>query len=240
MLRTAILVLGLWCVTVSAAYAGISCGALNEECCPSAPGCDAGLECVPPSGETLNRGSTGATGGGATFGLGICIECGDPGEPCCDGMTCATDAACVAGTCEACGDEGQPCCGTDCDSSLLVCDQGTCVECGAAGEPCCSGMICSTDTMCVGGTCVCGDAGQPCCNGNMCNSENLLCSGSLCEACGAVGEQCCEGNVCSDAGVVCSEDICEPFPAAPMMGTGVIVALLAMLTGIGALALKPR
>lgn len=142
-------------------------------------------------------------GGGGTIGGGggVIGICGNNGQQCCAGATCASGLVCLGGICRnpltLCGASGQNCCpGGGCDAGL-VCNQfNVCRRpCGDLNQACCTGGTCSTGLTCVNGTCVtppppCGMAGQPCCNGRQCGGA-LNCLNNTCMPCGFLGLNCC-------------------------------------------------
>jgi hypothetical protein len=108
--------------------------------------------------------------GACTFGGTMCfqgkclqVQCGNAGEPCCDGNSCTGGACCVNGSCIAsgsacqdgtcsngscgggtCGGLGQPCCASvydQCTAPYAACSGSTCVTCGGAGQPCCTDLF---------------------------------------------------------------------------------------------------
>ena len=144
---------------------------------------------------------------------GVCENCGELGEECCDG-SCMTGAACVSDTCVTCGALDQVCCADRACDNGLSCegsDLGTCQECGDLDEPCCGGESpCDQGLSCVatagGAQCqTCGGAGQPCCEDRICG-EGVCVGGTntaYCHTdCGDVGQACCSG-----AGAQCAQGL---------------------------------
>src|SRR6185436_3463679 len=76
---------------------------------------------------------------------------------------------CIMGTCEDCGQTGQPCCegapGIPClPNNVCSPTSDTCVHCGQAGEFCCPGNFCTSPSQCDGTMCsTCGGVSQPAC-----------------------------------------------------------------------------
>ncbi len=153
------------------------CGDFGERCCREGEECDrVALICNDDD---------------------ICVDCGDPDEPCCENRSpCNSWNRCIGNTCEPCGlESGDPCCyeegnGYFCSSSRgLSCISGTCQNaCDAAGAEC--GTVdgencgsCGTWQNCVSRQCKsCGDVGQDCCDsGDACRSDNYYCDGSKCQ-----------------------------------------------------------
>lgn len=139
------------------------CGHDTESCCTGEVCVESDLACV--EGDCVSCGDVfepccadGGCSGGATCTSGICRrdDCGDDGERCCEGRTCATgELACVdpfpvgEPRCRPCGGRGEACCaGMACDSERLVCDGGSCATCGGNTQPCCAGRVCGDGLDC--------------------------------------------------------------------------------------------
>lgn len=166
--------------------AGQSCGTVGSYCCP-------GNVCQ-----------------GSRCTNSICqSDCGGPGQPCCQGTSCAPGFVCNGSSvCVLCGVPGEACCArNDCGSGCcengscvgagdscangMACSNGACGSCGAKNAPCCANRQCTAPgTLCIGagvGTCGdCGGNGQNCCLNNTCVTDNV-CSGGICSACTPVG-----------------------------------------------------
>lgn len=112
----------------------VPCGDPGERCC-NLIDCNEGAFCaaiiIIPC-ETSDGGGGGfnpcpESGGGGQLIPGSCVACGDPGQPCCPGEMCDTNALCSAGLCEACGQIGEQCCtGETCPNSQGVCVEDVC------------------------------------------------------------------------------------------------------------------
>lgn len=122
----------------------VPCGDAGEPCCNGTV-CNEGAFCptiiiVPCETADAGRGSGGGgfdpcmeSGGGGQLVPRTCIACGDPGQPCCPGDTCDTNALCSADLCEACGQVGEQCCpGSSCPNSQAVCVEDVCEPLPAA------------------------------------------------------------------------------------------------------------
>jgi hypothetical protein len=104
------------------------------------------------------------------------MDCGNMGNPCCDGR-CEGDLRCLEDdTCgrAACGAAGEPCCdetpqcfvGLTCTVDGCQMTGGTTPPCGGLGQACCAGSApCGTGLSCEAGSCsdvtTSGDAGTP-------------------------------------------------------------------------------
>jgi hypothetical protein len=140
--------------------------------------------------------------------------CGTEGNPCCrfNGvLRCQTSLMCVDGICEGCGAPGQACCAGNVCQSNAACQNGTCQRtCGAQGLACCStGAQCDSGLACAGGSCQpCGRGGQTCCAGNTCNG-GFNCNNGTCNACGGIGQTCCASGAACGAGSSCISGVCR-------------------------------
>lgn len=111
----------------------------------------------------------------------------------CDGVTCGTNASCVAGDCV-------------CDDGYPVGDPDT--GCTADTDPC-EGVTCGTNARCVAGDCVCldGYSGDP---DTECTEDVDPCDGVTCGAnahCDA-GDCVCDTGYIGDPDTECTQDPC--------------------------------
>lgn len=157
---------------------------------------------------------------------GICVLCGQPGQPTCDqGEPCRGEwsvpnrwfSECVAagGPNQPCGKNPQfPCMygGTFCNSKRI------CEPCGQPGQPCCPPGRLPGNKSCDPGECrnnrcfACGYENQPVCtSGSPCH---CLCEpvNGWCRHCGREGEVCCRPStaipICYD-GTKCDDGACR-------------------------------
>ncbi|HEY3449627.1 MAG TPA: hypothetical protein VGK67_24955 [Myxococcales bacterium] len=243
--------------------AGLACGALGgceacgkagQPCCAPADAgtaarCDQPLRCL--RGTCTACGVAGGSACGPGFdhfcdeGLelnagGVCVPCGEVGQPCCRGGACTTANACCDAPATASG-------ARLCVASMTPCPVfgGLCAAgfCGACAIPpnydCCAFTpdggtpmdFCNGEKGCSRGPeaggypkCLsCGHAGQPCCTGGACTDPFTQCDNGSCAACGQptlapAGKEniCCRGTGCSSGcctGSKCvpSGESCEPF-----------------------------
>ncbi len=143
-----------------------TCGGVGQACCeevlsdvcsgvmPNCPGCTApGTSCS----STTGGGTCQACGaiGQRCCGVSICLDalalcgtdgtcsaqCGQPGQPCCQGQTCGGGGCCLVSNTTG---------GDSCASA------STCSTCGQTGQPCCADSACAvgTGSFCSGGMCV--------------------------------------------------------------------------------------
>jgi hypothetical protein len=166
-------------------------------------------------------------GSGGLCAPGKCLDCGGPGQPCCDAdPACELDATCADdGICRACGGVGQPCCaearrGYDCLPNA-VCDLlGLgCVACGGPGQPCCRGDACGGSACCMFRRCFA--EGETCQRTLMpidsppVTTRYGTCKGGRCDGCGRPGTPCCPLEVASNGqrrqGICDAGSICQPM-----------------------------
>lgn len=142
----------------------VECGkAAGAACCPP----DAGIAVASCKAPDLLC-EFGAQG----MESGICVLCGDQGQPPCPGDECRDSAGIRMiernGICVACGYVGGPECpsGRKCDHSAPDPRGPNCIPGGGKDQPCLEGRLCGYDGMFCdnSNTCrLCGAPGQPCC-----------------------------------------------------------------------------
>jgi hypothetical protein len=89
-----------------------------------------------------------------------CVECGSPGQPCCDGdcdQGCCigqgdAGSGSAAGVCIAAGDSCTAFGGIS-GICQFTAPKGYCVDCGLSAGPCCKGGLCQSSLTCTGNTC---------------------------------------------------------------------------------------
>jgi hypothetical protein len=135
-----------------------------------------------------------------------------------DGLECKLSLQCdsASETCEDCGDRGEACCsGKTCATGLDVCDNGLCKQCGGTNQVCCAGGGClDAANTCTGGKCKpkpvaqpkpvddgCGSPGEGCCN-HYCD-EGVVCVAGKCKT---IPQELCvrEGLAAQGQGYCCS------------------------------------
>jgi hypothetical protein len=175
------------------------CGLDGLRCCADEdPSCKYGQECcVSPLDPERNQCRDDCRCG---IEYGYCCI-GD--EPCQDGLACAD------GVCLSCGNNGDPCCDGESCAGGLVCHANTCVECGLPGNPCCveeqvlmerrefdkcrgEDRTDAVRAKCIEGICIyCGSEGKAACPDEpACLPYNLLNNG-FCYKCGGLNLPCC-------------------------------------------------
>ena len=160
---------------------------------------------------------------------GICIACGQPGQPTCDrGDPCRGGQSVPNKSysqCVAAGGAWQPCLPNgDCSFQRMFCNpQKVCEPCGGGGETCCppaEGNQCTVGE-CRDGRCfACGYMNMPeCTTGDRCRDGSEPVNG-FCRHCGLEGERCCFGLSirCYD-GMKCDEGTCKRPPGSGSGGT---------------------
>ena len=98
----------------------------QPSCVPESPAQTCAGHC---GSVTDNCGTVVACGGCDAFHIcqaNQCVDCGEPGDPCCAGNTCESNAFCSGGECIECGGAGGPCCppGNTCRNG--TCSDGEC------------------------------------------------------------------------------------------------------------------
>jgi hypothetical protein len=114
----------------------------------------------------------------------MCMQCGGPGQVCCEGNLCPGDGCCWGN------------------------DQSTPKRCIGLGAMCPGGG------MCLASSCgMCGGPNQPCCDHYNCTAPYTSCTSHppspfVCEPCGGQGEACCPSLVPCKAGLHCAVEKC--------------------------------
>lgn len=175
---------GTGCVNNNDCCTGLVCDSANGGVChvPTGGGCTTAGDCGP-----AQLCVSGTCQDNPNFG-----DCGEPGQPCCTGMTCHANGVCNGTTCSPCGGTGQICCDGE-------------TKCNEIAE---GNLICTATLTCELQTGACGEIGQDCCNGGcagtaFCNAATMKCEG-MPEDCGYENQPCCpDRNICQ------SELLCD-------------------------------
>jgi len=129
---------GTICTTSDPSGTCVACGGVGQKCCIDS--------CVGEYTvcETFADDATGQ------FESVCTAQCGQPGQPCCEGFVCKNEGCCMGSPGSGGGDTcvASPTCG---------CSAGQCTTCGLSGLPCCAGGVCQVNqgncTLGAEGTC---------------------------------------------------------------------------------------
>ena len=157
--------------------AGAACGAVTGSladgaACNSASQCKSGF---------CNQSASGADGGAAPSGCGVCAPSVAVGQSCATG-TCTVGAECVGGTCIATGSVAV---GGACNSAVdcqtgLTCSAQKCAALSASGGACSTSAGCQTGLVCDKNVC-----GTPIAIGGDCSATSPSCAtGAVCDYAG--------------------------------------------------------
>lgn len=175
------------------------CGQMWRGLRPVGAACGLGLESF-----VCQEGATCRIG---TDFCGTCVAAGGVGEPCAEGNSCATGAACVEGSCVARSAPGQPCSAQQPCVVGASCEEGVCrgFSVVGLGDACDRALRCPYKSECVQGFCVeAALQGEPCTEAGCASG---VCAQGVCEAPVQVGGPCREDAQCLSG--LCAQGLCS-------------------------------